>query len=303
MLVALESTHSAFPVPSESSKTFKMKIIILAFAVLLTVNMTSASINSTRANIEATKIRSDYEKRVKAAIDRAYPEYVKIVDKAEANYRLTRKALNEQCKALGSAGETLGDVFEKAIKVYEYAIPDLVVNLSLLKTNAPLIRDAFKVRIFAPATANITALVSAISKYPKASPCWDDNKERTESTAASYASMFESVVEYLLTDTAENISPANGNIYLLGYYVSNYAVDAQKSCASDKVCKLAYVSLGVQNIELNLFSLFFFSSSVHQQLRFNRCQIFGIPRSHSLLLELQCPKYPELHEWGFGSVS
>lgn len=253
MLIALESTHSAFPIPSESSKTFEMKIIILAFAVLLTVNWTSASTNSTRANTEATKIRSDYEKRVKSAIDSAYPEYVKIVDKAEANYRLTRKALNEQCKALGSAGEKLGDVFEKAIKVYEYAIPDLVVNLGLLKTNATLIRNEFKLRIFAPATANITALVSAISKYPKASPCWDDNKERTESTKESYASILESVVKYLLTDTAENTSPVTGYIQTLGYYVSNYAIDAQKACASDKVCKLAYVSLAKQNLELNLF--------------------------------------------------
>lgn len=214
-----------------------MKITISALAVLVTANLAAASTASTRANTEATKIRSDYEKRVKAEIDSVYPEYDKTVDKAVAGYRLKRKALYSTCSALGSAGVKLGTKFETAIKVYESTIEDLT-NLAVLKTNLTEIRDAYKIKIFTPATANVTALSNAISKYPKTSPCWDDNKESVEYRKEEAATIVEQNAQYYFDDE-ENVSM---HLFALQSWLDSFTYEAGDLCNTNKTCKLTYVS-------------------------------------------------------------
>lgn len=214
-----------------------MKIIILVLGVLATVNLVTSSTASVRAYTEATKIRSDFEKRVKAAIDKVYPLYEHLIRDAEAGYRLKRKALYSSCSALGSAGIKLGAKFEKEIKVYEYAIPKLS-NLAWLKANFTRIRATFKTKIFTPATSNVTALVSAISKYPKASPCWDDNKDSAESMKNDAASFVESY--------AYHYSLAELNLFkcsdAMQRWQNSVTHEVEDRCNTNKTCKLDYVS-------------------------------------------------------------
>lgn len=94
-----------------------MNFIFLAFAILLVAKFSSASTNSTRANTEATKYQTDFETRVKAAINKVVPAFDKSASDAEASYRLQRKALYAQCTALGGDGVALGAKYETAIKV------------------------------------------------------------------------------------------------------------------------------------------------------------------------------------------
>lgn len=217
-----------------------MKAIILVLGVLATVNLVTSSTASLRAHTEATKIRSDFEKRVKAAIDKIYPLYDHLIGDAEAGYRLKRKALYSSCSALGSAGIKLGAKFEKAIKVYEYAFPKLA-NLAWLKANLTQIRATFKTKIFTPATSNVTALVSAISKYPKASPCWDDNKDWAESMKNDAASWVESYTYQngLLSAAEENLGMF---LHSMQDWQNSFTHEVEDHCYTNKTCKLDYVS-------------------------------------------------------------
>lgn len=215
-----------------------MNFIFLAFAILLVAKFSSASTNSTRANTEATKYRTDFETRVKAAINKVVPAFDKSASDAEASYRLQRKALYAQCTALGGDGVTLGAKYETAIKVYEYAIPSLV-NKTTLKANISKILADFDTNIFAPATKNITAMVAAISKYPKAIACWDDNSADIHFKEDSKAFNLETIITYVISSTAQYIqSPIDE----LSYYLNTWADEAQTQCTADKKCKLAYVS-------------------------------------------------------------
>lgn len=207
----------------------------------MVASFASASTNSTRANTEATKYRTDFEKRVKAAINKVIPAFDKSASDAEASYRLQRKALYAQCTALGSDGVTLGAKYETAIKVYEYAIPSLV-NKTTLKANITKILADFNTNIFSPATKNITAMVAAISKYPKAIACWDDNSNDVHLQEDTKAFSLENVISYIISSTAQYIQ---SSIDELSYYLNMLADEAQTQCTTDKKCKLAYVSIRI----------------------------------------------------------
>jgi hypothetical protein len=203
-----------------------MKIILIAFAVLVAVNLSTATADSARFVTEASAILTDFQTRIQAVISSVLPKFTDAVNTAKGSYALKRKQLNDQCSALGPVGVALGSTFVNAIKVYQSTITSSV-NLALLKANATIVLNGFTAGIFAPASAGIAAGAIAISQHPNVILCWDNKKAQLAVEEANAALTFEQMVAYNLQDTADNVTPDQGQIAALGYIVDNYAVAAQ----------------------------------------------------------------------------
>lgn len=254
-----------------------MKIIFVAFAVLTAVNLAAASADSIRFSTEATAILTDYETRIPPVIGTVLPRFTTIVNTAIGNYAAVRKTLNDQLSALGPVGAALGSTLVKAIKVDQAAITPSV-NLALLKTNLTIILSGFN-SIFAEVSAGITSDAAIIDQYPTAISCWENGKQQVMDTEASSALAFEQMTAYNLQDTADNVTPVQGQIGFLGNEVNTFI-----AAAAAAPQPLSYVSLGIQIINYNLFYLSF--SSVHRQPSCDSCHICEIRHQRWCLLEL-----------------